>query len=96
MHSVFMNFPLFQPVHDQIGSVYSLSLHKGRNREGRENKSCLLLLQLGVKGTSGLRMEGSGGCVTFPCLAKFNDGTKILLSWENHYFYEVLLRVCLK
>lgn len=53
---------------------------------------------------SGLFMEGSGGSVTFlllshicmSSLAKLNDSTKILLSWENHYFYEVLLIVYLK
>lgn len=49
-------------------------------------------------------MEGSGCSATFPLLshvcmsslAKLNGSTKILLSWENHYFYEVLLTVYLK
>lgn len=50
------SFFFFQLLPDQTGSVNLLSLQKGRNGE-EEEKSCLLLLGLGVRGMSVLYME---------------------------------------
>lgn len=102
-----MNFPFFSPSPPltcpppPTAPWWDWLSQLAKEEMGRENKSCLLLLRLGVRGMSELCMEGSGWCVTslllfhtcMSSLAELNDDTKLSLSWENHYFYEVLLTV---
>lgn len=76
--------------HDQTGTANSLSLRKGRNGKGRENKSCLFLLQLRVRRMSGLCTESSGCSVTFLLLSEC-EVFQNLMKVQKHTVMEKML-----
>lgn len=93
-HWVFVNFPvLIQLIHDQFHLVTFFTWRKKWG--GKRKPSFPLFL-------CGLCMEGSASTAVFlllshvcsqglsvSSLTMIKDSTKVLLSWENHYFYEV-------